>query len=288
MDKFTRKTSFEQWLSPISSKKLEELVEAYHLNYYTKKLHIASFLKLLLFAQLNEMESLRAISDTLFSDKLQKAIGLESISFSQLGRRLNQVPTDVFQKIFLDLVSQIHEKTHFNQRRKITTPLKIIDSSTLPLNLNNHQWAKFRKTKSGIKLHLRLVYLDKNCSYPDKAVLTNAVEHDRGQLEVLVDDKECMYVFDRGYLDYERFDRMTDDGYFFVSRLRSNAVFRELKSFELPENSSVLSDKMILIGTTQNRTENAFRRLKVLDTKGNELILVTNRFDLNANELAEI
>ncbi|WP_417715096.1 transposase [Pseudogracilibacillus auburnensis] len=33
-----------------------------------------------------------------------------------------------------------------------------------------------------------------------------------------------MYVFDRGYLDYERFDRMTDEGYFFVSRLRKNAV----------------------------------------------------------------
>ena len=150
MDKFTRKTSFEQWFSPISSTKLEELIEIYQLNYYTKKLHIASFLKLLLFAQLNETESLRAVSDTLFSDDLQKATDLESISFSQLGRRLNQVPTHVFQQIFLDLVAQIHDKTHFEQRRKATTPLKIIDSSTLPLNLNNHKWAEFRKTKSGI------------------------------------------------------------------------------------------------------------------------------------------
>ena len=74
--------------------------ETHQLNYYTKKLHIASFLKLLLFAQLNETESLRAVSDTLFSDDLQKATDLESISFSQLGRRLNQVPTDVFQADF--------------------------------------------------------------------------------------------------------------------------------------------------------------------------------------------
>ncbi len=73
MDKFTRKTSFEQWFSPISSTKLEELVKSHQLNYYTKKLHITSFLKLLLFAQLNETESLRAVSDTLFSDDLQKA-----------------------------------------------------------------------------------------------------------------------------------------------------------------------------------------------------------------------
>lgn len=288
MDKFTRKTSFEQWFSPISFTKLEELVEAYQLNYYTKKLHMASFLKLFVFAQLNEIESLRAVSDTLFSDDLQKATNLESISFSQLGRRLNQIPTEVFQEMFLDLVAKIHQKTHFEKRRQLTTPLKIIDSSTLPLNLNNHKWAEFRKTKSGIKLHLRLVYLEKGCSYPDKAVLTNAKEHDGGQLEVLIDDKECMYVFDRGYLDYERFDRMTDDGFFFVSRLKKNAVKRVLASFPLSEQSSVLSDEMILIGTTQNRTENAFRLIRVLDSKGNELHLITNRFDLSADEIAEL
>lgn len=61
-----------------------------------------------------------------------------------------------------------------------------------------------------------------------------------------------MYVFDRGYLDYERFDRMTDAGYFFVSRLRKNAVTRVIEPFELPTDSTALSDEMILIGTTQN------------------------------------
>ena len=171
MDKFTRKTSFEQWLSPISSEKIEGLVEAHQLNHYTKKLHFESFLKLLVFAQLNETESLRALSDTLFSDDLQRATALESISFSQLGRRLSEIPTHVFQVLFLDLVTKIHKMSHFEIRQKATTPLKIIDSTTLPLNLNRHRWAEFRKTKSGVKLHLRLVFLEKGCSYPDKACL---------------------------------------------------------------------------------------------------------------------
>ncbi|KOY80557.1 IS4 family transposase [Lysinibacillus macroides] len=288
MDKFTRNTSFEQWLSPISNNLFEEQVKVYQLNTYTKKLYMASFLKLLLYAQLQETESMRALSDCVFSEELQNAIQLETISFSQLGRRLSQVPTEFFQTIFLDLVTQIHTKTDFQTRRKTTTPLKIIDSSTLPLNLNNHKWAKFRKTKSGLKLHLRLVLMEKGCSYPDQSVLTNAHKHDRSQLEVLVDDKECMYVFDRGYLDYERFDCMTDEGYCFVSRLRKNAVVRKLETFSLPENSSVLSDEMIVIGTTQNRAENGFRLIKVLDTKGNELHLLTNRFDLRAEEIAEL
>lgn len=285
MDKITRKTSFGQWFSPINSQLFEEQVKTLKLDFYTKKLTAESFLKLLLFAQLQEVESLHALSDCLFDDKLQKAIDLDSISISQLSRRLNGLNPDLFQRLFLDLVSQIHAKTHDT---KLVMPLKIIDSSTLPLNLTNHKWAKFRKTKAGVKLHLRLVFIEKGTSYPEKAVMTTAKEHDRGQLEIMVDDKECMYVFDRGYLDYERFDRMTDGGYFFLSRLRKNAVIREVYNFKLPENSTVLSDQMVLIGTSQNRAENYFRQIKVLDSKGNELHLITNRFDLSAEEISEM
>lgn len=288
MDKFTQNNSFTQWLSPINQNAFDNQVRKYQLNYYTKKLFMKPFISLLLHAQLHETESLQAISDGLFSEELQQSLGLHSISTSQLGRRLNEIPTSFFQSLFLDLVSQIHEKTHFNTRRKVTMPLKIIDSSTLPLNLENHQWAEFRKTKSGVKLHLRLVFMDKGLSYPDQAVITNAKEHDRGQLEVLVDDQDCMYVFDRGYLDYERFDRMTDEGYFFVSRLRKNAVVRVIDTFSLSANSTVLSDEMVAIGTTQNRTENVFRKIRILDSKDNELTLLTNRFDLSADEIAEI
>lgn len=285
MDKITRKTSFGQWFSPINLQLFEEQVKTMKLDYYTKKLTTESFLKLLLFAQLEEIESLHALSDCLFDDQLQKGVGLNSISISQLSRRLNGINPDLFQKLFLDLVAKIHAKT---QHTKRVMPLKIIDSSTLPLNLTNHKWAKFRKTKAGVKLHLRLVFMEKGVSYPEKALMTTAREHDRGQLEIMVDDKECMYVFDRGYLDYERFDRMTDDGYFFLSRLRKNAVIREVYDFKLPEDTSVLSDQMVLIGTTQNRAENYFRLLKVMDSKGNELHLITNRFDLSAEEISEM
>ncbi len=124
----------------------------------------------------------------------------------------------------------------------------------------------------------------KGVSYPEKAVITNAKEHNRNQLEVMVDDKECMYVFDIGYLDYERFDRMTDEGYFFLTRLRKNAVTRVLEDFRLPDHSDVHSDQMVFIGTTQNRAENIFRRLNGIDSKENELHLITNRFDLSAQK----
>jgi len=81
---------------------------------------------------------------------------------------------------------------------------------------------------------------------------------------------------------------MTDEGYFVVSRLRKNAVVEVLETFPLPKESNVRSDEMVVIGTIQNRSKNVFHRLKLLNTKGKELILLTNRFDLDADEIAEI
>lgn len=86
----------------------------------------------------------------------------------------------------------------------------------------------------------------------------------------------------------QNFDRMTDDGYFFLSRLRKNAVIREVYDFKPTNDTAVLSDKMVLIGTPQNRAKNYFRLIKVMDSKGNELHLITNRFDLSAEEISEI
>jgi|SRR5699024_7116822 len=97
-----------------------------------------------------------------------------------------------------------------------------------------------------------------------------------------------MYAFDHGYLDYERFNRITDENYFFVSRLRKNAVVRVVERFSLPADSKVLSDEMVVIGTTQNRPENVFRKIRILNSRDNELILLTNLFDLSADEITEI
>lgn len=76
------KTSFGQWFSPIKLQLFEEQVKTKKLDFYTKKLTTESFLKLLLFAKLEEVESLHALSDCLFDDQLQKGIDLNSISIS--------------------------------------------------------------------------------------------------------------------------------------------------------------------------------------------------------------
>lgn len=81
---------------------------------------------------------------------------------------------------------------------------------------------------------------------------------------------------------------MTDEGYFFISIIKKNAVIREVESFTLSENSNILSDQMIHLGTPQRRTENVFRLIKVADTKGNILRIITNRFDFSPEKVSDI
>ncbi len=159
MDKNTRKSSFGKWVSPINTKKLMEQVEKNKQDSYTKKLTTEAYIKLLLLAQLQGFESLEEMSDALIDDGLQKALGFESISPSQLSRKNNEINPAILSHLFLDLVCKI-KGIHFKNGKNM--PLKIIDSSTLQLNLTNHKWAKFRKTKAGVKLHLRLVFMDKD------------------------------------------------------------------------------------------------------------------------------
>lgn len=88
----------------------EENMKTMKLDAYTKKN------KLLLYAQLHETEeSLHSLSDCLFNERLQKGANLDSISVSQLSRRLNGMNPVIFQQLFLDLVSQIHQKTNYTR-----------------------------------------------------------------------------------------------------------------------------------------------------------------------------
>lgn len=118
--------------------------------------------------------------------------------------------------------------------------------------------------------------------------MTPAGNNDRTQMEQLIDETDAMYVFDRGYVDYEKFDYYCDKGLFFASRLKKNAYVRFLESFSVPSNSSILSDSMVVIGTPQKRTENVFRLIETFDSDGNRIRIITNRFDLDPEELGDI
>ena len=52
----------------------------------------------------------------------------------------------------------------------------------------------------------------------------------RNQLEILMDEKDVIYVFDRGSMDFERFDELCQEGYTFLTRIKKNTVVTEVET----------------------------------------------------------
>lgn len=90
MDKVNRKTVFAKWVAPISNELLEVQVKAHCLDFYLNKLHMASFTKRLVYVQLHETESLRATSDSAFSDGLSENSLVLSFEMMVIGITQNR------------------------------------------------------------------------------------------------------------------------------------------------------------------------------------------------------
>ncbi|GKU77508.1 hypothetical protein [Paenibacillus sp. L3-i20] len=52
--------------------------------------------------------------------------------------------------------------------------------------MHTYKWATFRKTKAGIKLHMRLAFVGEHDVIPDKVTITAAKKNDLIQLEQLI------------------------------------------------------------------------------------------------------
>jgi len=285
--KDTTKTTFDQLFEPVFSKSFSRLLHQLEVDKYVKKLTAAKFIILMVFAQLEQLQSLREISGTLQNKSLRRAIDLESISFSQLSRKLKNTVLETVQSLFKDLVRQVGIETGFKPIRQELGRLYLIDSSVVSLCLSRYRWAKFRKTKSGIKVHLRLKLFDGG-ALPDAAVLTNAQKADKTQMDKLIVSEEGAFnVFDRAYVDYKKFDDYCQNGILFASRLKKNALVQIIK--EHPVSAPILRDCTVRLGKKGlNQMHHLLRIIETKDMEGKPVTIITNNFALKAEEIGDI
>ncbi|NHN33674.1 transposase [Paenibacillus agricola] len=65
-------------------------------------------------------------------------------------------------------------------------------------------------------------------------------------------------------------------------------MIRPIESFALPADNGVLTDKIVVLGTPKKRIENVLRLIYSVDYEGNPVATLTNRFDLDADEIGQI
>ena len=198
------------------------------------------------------------------------------------------MPTDVFQLIFEDLIKHAGIKMGFEKIRNDLGRIYLIDASVISLCLSRYNWAVYRKTKGGVKLHLRLRLFEQGV-LPDHAEITPAKPSDRSQMDnLVVEEQDAINIFDRGYIDYKKFDDYCENGVRFVTRLKSNAVIDVQQELQVAPGSTIERDCIVTLGGTLTKMKHPVRLIEVIDTEGNPITIVTNDLSMAAEEISDL
>ena len=292
MDKDITKSILNELLNVLDEQTFLNIVNVANLDAYIKKLTAYKFLQLFIIAQLNEKQSLYTVAKQLKdTEELQAFVQLDAISSSQLSRKQSCLTPALFEKIFrhLNVSIQAQMKGHSPFLRDIGK-LLVIDSSTMTMSLSHYPWATFRKTKAGVRLHLRVV-VTKEVTLPDQAVLLPAKHADRTQMNALIDvDSDAIHLFDRGYTDYKQYDKLCEKEVRFITRLKKNAKIDVLNTQAPDVENNIFTDQEVFLGNAQNGTKMQYplRFIQTKDREGNEITILTNCFDLSAKEIGDL
>lgn len=261
------------------------MIEHAGIDKYVKKLDVLSFTKLFIYAQLIKLPSLIRISEVLKRKKnVQRLVGIESISSSQLSRKQGDIPPEIFQVLMHHLIQQLHQKIGSRAANKALGKIHLIDSSTISMCLNQYEWADFRETKAGVKMHTSINFCDGE-SYPDKVIVTPARPADLTQLDpLIVMKKDSLHVFDRGYYDFEKFDRFCEEGIRFVTRIKQKTNVHVIEELPVNQSSSIIREAIVKLGNM----ENPLRLVETLDSEGNKIFIVCNDAKISAQEISNL
>lgn len=150
--------------------------------------------------------------------------------------------------------------------------------------------AEHGKKSGGIKAQTLISY---DSLVPKFIQLGAAACNDKdflGQLEV---EKGHTYVFDKGYVNYSKYQQWTNEGVYFVTRLNDNASYRVLESrtnqSQKQAGWGVLSEEKISLYVTASKSQLQLRLITYKEpVKGKILKFLTNHFDYKADTVALI
>ena len=237
------------------------------------------------FAQITGQNGLRSI---------ENALNGQMRSFYHLGLR-NEVKrstisyankthsSEFFEALYYQLLSGLER----GARKATEKKLYAIDATTIGLCIKDFPWAKFRSTKSGVKIHVKY---DVGESVPEYLFVTNAEEHENNTLGKMKLKKGDIVTFDRGYNNYAQFSEFCDNSVYFVTRLKDNAAYKVIKRRKT-HTKKITSDQIIQFTgqTAKDTCPNELRRIRAVDSEtGNVVVLLTNMRSCTAEQISDI
>lgn len=200
---------------------------------YTKRFDVWVHLVVMLYAVIMRFDSLREITASLLAEARKlRHLGITfKISRSTLADANKRRPEIIFEAIYRQLyVTYRHTFSSDSRNRKMPQWMKrlqIIDSTTITLFSNLlfkgvGRHPKSGKKKGGIKVH---TVIHANEGVPSEIRFTSAATNDSFMLKPSTLNKGDIMAMDRAYVDYEKFEQLTQRGVIYVTKMKKSLTF---------------------------------------------------------------
>jgi len=241
----------------------------------------------MIFGQLTNRESLRdlLVAIEAHSGKTYHLGFGKNVSRSNLAKANERRNNKIFEEFAYHLIDQARTRLQ-NDAFEIKGKVYAFDSTTIDLCLSVFWWAKFRKTKGGIKVH---TLYDITTQIPAFIHITEASVNDVNAMDVIPYERGAYYIFDRGYIDFLRLYRITMLNAFFVVPAKSNLKFKRIYSKKADKSTGVQSDQIGKLEGFYAKKDypTKIRRVKFYDKETNiTFVFLTNNMELTAEEIA--
>jgi hypothetical protein len=284
---------FSQILQLIPRDRFEAAVEEHQAERHARGFSSWGQFVAMLFCQLAQAKSLREITEGLrASEGKLRHLGLpEAPARSTLAYANSHRPWQLFETVFQQLLMDCQKRlgvTRVGNKMGLPGKLLSLDATVIDLCAAVFDWAHFRTTKGAVKLHL---LLDHDGYLPSYAVITEGKVHEIQVARKLKLQRGTMLVFDRGYADYDWFQRLTEEGVHFVTRLKDNAAYIVVER-RRASGEGVRADEIIMLESharAQVDTAPFLRRIRYWDeATQRDLIFLTNHLELPATTIAAV
>ena len=283
---------FSQIMETVVRYQFNQCVERYQGEYLARNFSCWEQFLALCFGQLTRRSSLRDIVVCLsaYREKWYH-LGFRSVvSRSTLADANERRDWKIYRDYALVLIAEARKLYADDELAliEINGAVYAVDSTTIELGLSLFPWARLKKKRASIKLHIGL---DLNGTIPSFFSISSGKMHDVHFMDEIEYEAGAHYIFDRGYLDFKRLCIIDEAGAHFVTRAKRNWSFRRLYSHPVDKTTGVRCDQeVVLLGhyAAQDYPEK-LRRIKYYDSlTGNYYVFVTNNFDLPAMTIADL
>lgn len=290
---FSGQPLYAQLLKLTDRKEIARISRKGNHDRYVKKLDGYSHFVIMLYAVLMRHESLREIVVGMLSEANKiNHLGIDyMVKRSTLAEANNRRGNEFFEQLYFSLYRKYKNDLADSRTEKVWQHLlHIMDSTTITLFSNVLKGAgrnpKHGKKKGGIKVH---TVLKAEEGVPYHIHFTSAATHDHVMLTKLRLTNGAFIAMDRAYIDYKVFQEFTENGVFYVTKMKKNLRYTPLCGHFLvnKEGLVVLSDHTIEL--KKDDVTHVSRRIEYWEEKKKySSVLLTNNFELEPEEIITI